>query len=220
MINFLSDSGYTIIINNVLLIPSLAASLFALNQFAQEHCDMYTESVEYPLRQWVNCKSGAMEFTATIHPSDLAFLNWKPVPSVKSANVVSMAKLHSQLNHMPTSAIQHLIQVGTIDGLPKGVPNSSEGEFCEDCVNGKLTWAPHTTLVVRAECPLFCVFSDVHSPLPVCSWHGHIYWVTFIDDHSHFPVVYFLARKSDIFNAFVKYKVWAENLTNQRISIL
>ena len=49
---------------------------------------------------------------------------------------------------------------------------------------------------------------------------GHIYWVTFIDDHSRFPTVYFLVRKSNVFNAFVKYKAWAENLTNQRIGIL
>ena len=70
------------------------------------------------------------------------------------------------------------------------------------------------------EHPLFQVFSDVHGPVLVRSQQGHYYWVTFIDDHSQFPAVYFIAKKSDVYNAFRKYKAWAENITGQRIGIL
>jgi len=80
--------------------------------------------------------------------------------------------------------------------------------------------APHTKPAACMEQPLFCVFSDVHGPLPVCSQHGHIYWVTFIDDHSCFPAVYFIAKKSDVFKVFCKFKAWSENITGQRIGIL
>ena len=69
---FLSDCGYTIVLHDVLLVPSLTASLFASNRFAREHRNTYAESVEYPLRRWVNRRSGATESTATIHQSDLA----------------------------------------------------------------------------------------------------------------------------------------------------
>ncbi len=177
------------------------------------------ESLKFPLCQWVNCRSGATEFTATIHPNNLVYLDWKPVHSVESANI-SMAELHSWLNHMPCSAIQHLVWVGTLAGLPDHVTSSSKGDFCKDCVNGKLTRAPHTKPAAHAEWLLLHIFSDVHGPLPMHSQHGHLYWVTFINDHSCFPVVYFITRKSNIFNVFCKYKAWAENLTGHCIEIL
>jgi transposase InsO family protein len=218
-IRFLSDCGYIITIHNVLFVPPLAASLFASNRFAREHRDAYSESVEFPLRRWTNRRSGAVEFTATIHPSDLAYLNWKPVHSIESANI-SMAELHSRLNHMPCSAIRRLVRTGSLTGLPRNIVSDSEGEFCEDCVNGKLTRAPHTKLAVRAQRPLYRVFSDVHGPLPIRSRRGHVYWVSFIDDHSRFPAIYFLAKKSDVFDAFRKYKAWSENITGRRIGIL
>jgi len=81
-------------------------------------------------------------------------------------------------------------------------------------MNGKLTRVLHTCLAARVERLLACIFSDVHGPLPMRSWHGHIYWVTFIDDHSCFPAVYFVAKKSDVFDAFRKYKGWSENVTS------
>ena len=44
--------------------------------------------------------------------------------------------------------------------------------------------------------------------------------MTFIDDYSRFPAIYFLSRKSDVFDAFRKYKAWAENVTGCRIEVL
>jgi transposase InsO family protein len=52
------------------------------------------------------------------------------------------------------------------------------------------------------------------------SRRGNSYWVSFIDDHSRFPAVYFIAKKSGVFDAFRKYKAWSENLTGQKIGIL
>jgi transposase InsO family protein len=54
----------------------------------------------------------------------------------------------------------------------------------------------------------------------VRSQQGHYYWVTFIDDYLHFPTVYFIVKKSDVFAAFQRYKTWAENATGQQIGIL
>lgn len=149
-VRFVSDCGYIIVIHDVLFVPSLAASLFASNRFAREHRETYSESMEYPLRRWVNRRSGATEFTATIHTGDLAYLNWKPQPSVESANV-SMAELHSRLNHMPHSAIRQLARSDSLTGLPKVTADVSKSDFCEDCINGKLTRAPHTKPAARAE---------------------------------------------------------------------
>ena len=218
-IRFLSNCGYYITIHNVLYVPTLSSNLFASNRFAREHRDSYLEVLDFPQRWWINRLTGATEFTATIRSDDLAHLDWVASPSVEHANV-TIAELHSRLNHLPISAVRRLLLDKPVAGLPDCVAGPSSGDFCEDCVSGKLTRAPHTKLAARAERPLFRIFTDVHGPLPVRSRHGHVYWVSFVDDHSRFPAVYFVSKKLDVFAAFRKYKAWAENLTGRKIGIL
>jgi len=203
-IRFLSDCGYIIAIHNVLFVPFLTVSLLASNKFAREHHDTHSEIAEYPKRKWINCRTGATEFTAMIQSNDLVYLNWKPIQAVEMASV-SIEELHVRLNHMPHSAIWHLIRANSIAGIPDCVTGTATDNFCEDCVNGKLTWAPHSKPATCAKHLLLRVFSDVHGPVPVCSRRGHYYWVTFIDDHSRFLAVYFIARKLEVYAAFQKY---------------
>ena len=42
----------------------------------------------------------------------------------------------------------------------------------------------------------------------------------FIDDRSRFTSVYFLKRKSELFEKFKHFVAWAENLTGKRVKIL
>ena len=55
-----------------------------------------------------------------------------------------MTDLHTQLNHMSFPSICQLIWAKSIDGIPDQVTASTFDDPWEDCVNGKLTWAPHT----------------------------------------------------------------------------
>jgi len=154
----------------------------------------------------------AVEFTATIRNNNLAYLNWKVDDAVESARV-TMEQLYARLNHTPYPVLRALIRNKPTKGLPAHVAGLCPGhDSCEDCVNGKLTRA-----TARAGEPLARVFTDVHGPLPVQSRHGNLYWVTFIDDYSRFPAVYFIKRKSGVFAAFKRYKACAENITKRRI---
>ena len=92
--------------------------------------------------------------------------------------------------------------------------------FCEDCTAGKLSHAPHTTPAACAEWPLNQVYTDVHSLVPTRSCCGNCYWVSFVDDHSPFPAVYFISKKSEVFGTFKCYRAWAENVTGRKVGIL
>ena len=131
-IQFLSDCGYIITIHNVLFVPFLTISLFTSNKFAREHHATHSEVAEYPKRKWINRRTGATEFTATIRSNDLAYLDWKPIQAVESASV-SIEELHARLNHMPHSAIRHLIQASSIAGIPDCITGAATDDFCEDC---------------------------------------------------------------------------------------
>ena len=99
-VQLLSESGYYIIIHDVLFVPLLAMNLFAANGFVREHCNTHLEVMEYPTCKWVNCGTGAIEFTATIQHNNLAYLNWRIAPQFELANL-SIMELHARLNHMP-----------------------------------------------------------------------------------------------------------------------
>ncbi len=64
------------------------------------------------------------------------------------------------------------------------------------------------------------VHTDVWGPASVSSIGGKQYFVTFIDDHSKKLWVYFLRHKSNVFEAFKKWKVMVENETSLKIKKL
>ena len=183
---------------DVLYVPRLAISLFSANKFAREHKGTHFEVMEYLERRWTNRHTSAVEFTATIHGNNLAYVNWSVDAALASA-YVTLEELHARLNHTPYPALRDLVRRKFIRGLPTHVagPRPS-GEFGEDYVSGGLTRAPHTKLAARAKEPLARVY--------VQSRRSNPYWVTFVDDYSRFPAVYFVRRKSDVVRVFKRYR--------------
>ena len=87
--------------------------------------------------------------------------------------------------------------------------------ICEPCLAGKQhRIAVPRSATHRSSALLQLVHSDVHGPLPVRSRHHARYWITFIDDFSHFWVVYPLKDKSGAFAAFKSFVAFAENQLN------
>jgi transposase InsO family protein len=72
----------------------------------------------------------------------------------------------------------------------------------------------------RVSRPLQLLHSDVHDLVKVSTNQGYRFWITFIDDHSHFKALYLLRRKSEVFAAFTQFKAWAANVTGQRLGTL
>ena len=64
------------------------------------------------------------------------------------------------------------------------------------------------------------IHSDVCGSMPIKSLAGSMYFVTFIDDRSIFTAIYFLKKKSEVFQKFKNYIAWAENLTGKSVKIL
>ena len=89
--------------------------------------------------------------------------------------------------------------------------------LCEDCIFGKQKKVSFTKIgkTPKAE-RLELVHTDVWGPSPVSSLAGSLY-VTFIDDSTRKLWVYFLKKKSEVFDTFRKWKVMVENETGLKI---
>ena len=60
------------------------------------------------------------------------------------------------------------------------------------------------------------IHSELHH-VGTTSHSGYKYWITFIDDFSRFKAVVPLKLKSDAFDAFKRFKAFAENQTGRKI---
>jgi hypothetical protein len=60
----------------------------------------------------------------------------------------------------------------------------------------------------------------VFGPVPVPSLGKYVYYVSFIDDFSRNTWIYFLRKKSEVFDKFKEFKALVENQTEKKIKVL
>jgi hypothetical protein len=92
---------------------------------------------------------------------------------------------------------------------------------CEPCLEGKQTCEViYKIAMMCTEHVLGCVHTNICSPLPVHSHCSYWYFVTFIDNSSHFASVYPLREKSEVGKSIKSFIIWVELETSQRVKIL
>ena len=67
----------------------------------------------------------------------------------------------------------------------------------------------------RAKLILELVHSDVFGPVLVPSLGGSKYYLSFIDEFSKMTWIYFLKKKSEVFEKFLEFKALVENQTEK-----
>ena len=105
-----------------------------------------------------------------------------------------------------------------VDGSP--LMKSSEG-VCNGCLVGKnLERRYEVEKARRFPSTLDLVHSDVSEPMPTSSMNGSKYFLTFIDYYSTYYWIYFLKKKSEVFETFTIFKALAENTLGKNIKAL
>ena len=61
--------------------------------------------------------------------------------------------------------------------------------------------------------------NDVFGPVPVPSLGNYVYYVSFIDDFLRYTWIYFLRKKSEVFDKFKEFKALVENQTEKKIKV-
>lgn len=138
------------------------------------------------------------------------------------ANNNSTSKLmqwHNRLGHLNENSLKRMVSNELAFGLDFD-PSENLG-ICEICVKGKQTQSPFiSTDEDRTADLLEIIHTDICGPMRVHSKGGAKYFITFIDDKSGWCEIYFLKKKSEAFEAFIKFKAYAENFTGRKIKFL
>lgn len=146
------------------------------------------------------------------------------ISNVKSeAHVYNVSKAnytlwHKRLGHIGASKFKEL-QKGKMchdfQLIERIVPDDN---LCEDCINGKQTRnsfnkSKDKSYVNR---PLYNVHSDV-AGYYVETKDGKRYFVTFIDEYTHYCATYLIAQKSDVFSKFKDFVLKSESHFNTKV---
>ena len=86
---------------------------------------------------------------------------------------------------------------------------------CEHCQTSKSTRKSFSK-GVRANFPLQIVHFDIYGPMNVRARHKTYYFITFIDDYTHFVIVYLITYKSKVTNCFQSYMSLVENQLDRK----
>ena len=122
---------------------------------------------------------------------------------------------HRRLGHASQHSMDTLVRHNMAVGLD---PKPKQVGFCDTCVLGKLCREPFDGNRVRATRPLERIHSDVCGPIDPVAWNGSKYFVSFIDDFTHFAVVYPVKRKSEVFERFKEHEAMATAHFERKIS--
>ena len=125
---------------------------------------------------------------------------------------------HRRFGHLGIQNLQRLAREKLVDGFDFDV--SEQLDFCEMCAEGKHHRSHFPTSCRRAKEPLELVHSDVCGKVNAKSLGGAEYFLTFIDDFTHYTWVYVLNKKSDVFKCFVEWKALVENRSSRKLKIL
>ena len=121
---------------------------------------------------------------------------------------------HKRLGHLNLNDVLKLSSM--VDGV--GPLKRTSKNICESCIFGKHSRKSFPPRIEeRSTRVLELIHSDVCGPLTPPTWDEKRYFVTFVDDHTHFLMVYLIANKSDVLRSFKEYKQLVETLFERKI---
>jgi hypothetical protein len=124
---------------------------------------------------------------------------------------------HQRLGHIGEKGLQTLHSKGMIEGMSNF---NLDFDFCEHFIYGKQNRVRFPSGATRAKGILELIHNDVFGLVPIPSLGKYLYYVSFIDDFSRNTLIYFLRKKSVVFDKFKEFKALVENQTKKKIKVL
>lgn len=203
-----------LVMKNVLHLPECAANLLSVSKICEkgnkvifdiDGCRIYSGNDKLLMQ----CKprNGVYKFRADESRAFLA--------SKRGGN---LELWHKRLGHLNYDSMRRM-RDGAVTGID--FESGAIGLFnCEVCAEGKQHRLPFEESHSTTEDVLELVHSDVAGPMETVSIGGARYMLTFIDDYSRKNFLYFLKRKSDVYQTFLEFKAFVENQTGKKLKTL
>src|SRR5258707_4700546 len=136
------------------------------------------------------------------------------------AQSVDILMLHQRLGHISVNAIHAFIHAGSIIGLQ--LIDNFPYFICDSCEYAKTTHKPIHKERSEPQAQSFRdkVHTNVWGPSPTHSLGGRCYYVTFMDDCTHYTKLDVLCTKDEAFKAYKDFAAWAQTQHGMHIKCL
>jgi hypothetical protein len=123
---------------------------------------------------------------------------------------------YQRLKHIGEKGLRTLQGKGMVEGM---FNCTLDFDFCEHCIYDKQNRVRFPSGATREKGVLVLIHSNVFGPVHVPSLGKFVYYVSFIDDFSRNIWIYFLRKKSEVFDKFKEFKALVENQTEKKIKV-
>lgn len=179
---------HKITIKNVLYVPELKSNLLSVRRLAEKGLSVIFTENNITIKR-------KNEVIVQGYPEGLLYkihLHLETTSrSENSCLMTSTVNWHRKLGHVNKQSLQILEKKGLLNKLE--ISDLS----CEVCIKGKMCRLPY-----RKKGPLQLIHSDVCCPITRSGTYGHKYFVTFLNDYTHFTMVFGISKKSDVLKCF------------------
>lgn len=118
------------------------------------------------------------------------------VRAKKETAAITVMQLHRQLAHLPPSAFSSL--KGCMDDIPEGGIPKVDGNFsCDACIKAKFVRTIPKVRTTKAQNVFETVHTDICGPFSHETPTGSRYFISFIDEFSHYSLVRFLRTRDE-----------------------
>jgi hypothetical protein len=198
-----TESNETSIINDVKYVPSLKENLLSVGCLAEKN---YITVFSNRGAEIIDENDGRIVFTGKkvdrLFEVNFDFDDSKE--HVANFTTVCDTRLwHSRLAHINMESLKNMCNKKLI---PNFRFNNKDIQFCEPCTLGKQTSLPYKTSINRASRKLELIHTDV-CYIGDDVLNGFKYFVTFLDDFSHFCVVYLIQTKDEAFSLPIRFEI-------------
>lgn len=135
------------------------------------------------------------------------------------SNIVEMNDelWHKRYGHISYHGLNQLCKKNLVHGM--NISSIDVSRQCEACIDGKMTRLSFESRK-RAKRVLEIVHTDVCGPVTQTSFEGYRYFVSFLDDFTHFSTIYCMKTKDEVFEKFKQYLSMVRSKFNQSIHTL
>jgi hypothetical protein len=119
---------------------------------------------------------------------------------------------HQRLDHPGMFALKHVLHNNNLSD--SSLNNNTN--VCNACRMSKSCQLPFPNSYNKTSSPLELVHTNVCGPA-IRSSSGCRYYVSFIDDFTHFTWIYTIKNKSDVHRIFIEFQTHVERLLNKKI---
>ena len=217
--------GFTILLRDVLFVPSLQRNLISVSRLDKEQYECYFGHGKCAI--WCNNIRVGVAF---LH-NELYLLSLREkIYSVNKVNEIVSASnkeqkkrkrtqdssrlWHCRLGHISRGRIERLVKNDILPPL-----EFSDIEQCIDCIKGKFVKQIKKG-ATRSTTTLEIIHTDICGPFSVKSVDGYDSFITFTDDYSRYGYIYPIKEKSEALDKFKIFKAEVENQHDKRIKIV